>query len=278
MDNVTLKRTIHVSFVPDEEIGGTEGMAAFVKSKEFKQLNVGFALDEGGANVADAFSLAYGEKSRWGMRIHCSGQPGHGSLLLDNTAGEKVMKILDRFYDLREQEKRKLDNDLSLNFGDVTAINLTVVEGGVQDNVIPSEFVLSFDCRIAITVDLEEFEKTLNKWCEEAGEGVWIEYESKQPQIPVTKLDETNPFWMAFKKSFDYMNLELQPLINPGASDVRYLRAIGIPALGFSPINRTPILAHAHNEYLNKNVFLRGIDIYYKIIPALANVDQISNQ
>lgn len=46
---------------------------------------------------------------------------------------------------------------------------------------------------------------------------------------------------------------------------------IGMPALGFSPINRTPILLHDHNEFLEEGVFLRGIDIYQSIIPSLAN-------
>lgn len=40
-------RTVHISFVPDEEIGGTLGMALYVQTPEFKALNVGFALDEG---------------------------------------------------------------------------------------------------------------------------------------------------------------------------------------------------------------------------------------
>ena len=31
-----LKRTIHLSFVPDEEIGGLDGMKVFVHTKEFK--------------------------------------------------------------------------------------------------------------------------------------------------------------------------------------------------------------------------------------------------
>ena len=31
----------------DEEIGGKEGMMQFVHHKAFKELNVGFALDEG---------------------------------------------------------------------------------------------------------------------------------------------------------------------------------------------------------------------------------------
>lgn len=62
------------------------------------------------------------------LRIHCQGQAGHGSLLLDNTAGEKVRVILDKFYEFREQEKKKLDDDPNLNTGDVTSVNLTIVE------------------------------------------------------------------------------------------------------------------------------------------------------
>ena len=47
---------------------------------------------------------------------------------------------------------------------------------------------------------------------------------------------------------------------------------LGIPALGFSPMNNTPILLHDHNEFLNEKVFLRGIDIYCDIIHSVANV------
>jgi hypothetical protein len=33
--------------MPDEEIGGAKGMGKLVETKEFKDMNVGFALDEG---------------------------------------------------------------------------------------------------------------------------------------------------------------------------------------------------------------------------------------
>ncbi|KAF2892227.1 hypothetical protein ILUMI_13943, partial [Ignelater luminosus] len=127
-DNVTLKRTVHVAFSPDEEIGGTEGMGAFAKSKEFGDLNVGFALDEGMPTQENFFSVINGEKTRWVLRIHCPGQPGHGSLLLNNTAGEKVRNILDKLYEFREEEKKKVDADFNLIFGGVTTINLTLME------------------------------------------------------------------------------------------------------------------------------------------------------
>lgn len=53
----------------DEEISGGIGMEAFTKTKEFKELNVGFALDEGGPTPDDVFALFYGEKARWGVYI-----------------------------------------------------------------------------------------------------------------------------------------------------------------------------------------------------------------
>lgn len=46
-NKVQFNRTIHVVFVPEEEIGGVHGMREFVKMKEFKDLNAGFSLDEG---------------------------------------------------------------------------------------------------------------------------------------------------------------------------------------------------------------------------------------
>lgn len=46
----------------------------------------------------------------------------------------------------------------------------------------------------------------------------------------------------------------------------------GCPAIGFSPMNNTPVLLHDHNEFLNKDVFLKGIDIYAAIIADLADV------
>lgn len=35
--------------------------------------------------------------------------------------------------------------------------------------------------------------------------------------------------------------------------------------------NNTPVLLHDHNEFVNEKVFLKGIEIYCGIIPALAN-------
>ncbi|KAI4479434.1 hypothetical protein M0804_011219 [Polistes exclamans] len=272
MSNLRFKRTIHISFVPDEEIGGKLGMKEFVHTNDFKALNIGFALDEGVASPTDTFFMFNGERSIWHVEVHCTGNPGHGSLLLDNTAGEKIRVIINRFMDLRASEKEKLKDTEKYQIGDVTTINLTQLKGGVQTNVIPNELIAMFDVRLDPSVDHDEFEAKIKKWCEEAGEGVFYTFEQKNPKVENTKLDETNPFWIAFKRTCDSLDIKLKIGIFPGGTDSRYVRSVGIPAICFSPMNNTKILLHDHDEYLNKDIFLRGIQIYMKIIPAVANV------
>lgn len=66
------------------------------------------------------------------MTVTCTGQSGHGSLLLKNTPGEKIHYIIEKFMGLRKIESEKLENDPKLTTGDVTTINLTMLTGGSQ--------------------------------------------------------------------------------------------------------------------------------------------------
>jgi aminoacylase len=59
-NNIRLKRTIHLTYVPEEEIGGFEGMKEFVETNDFKNLNAGFSL---------VFLTAYDMFSCYGKRI-----------------------------------------------------------------------------------------------------------------------------------------------------------------------------------------------------------------
>lgn len=270
--NVTLKRTLHVSFVPDEEVGGVLGMNEFVRTDLFRNLNVGFALDEGIASPNDVFRVFYGERTIWQFKLHCPGQTGHGALLLDDTAGEKVRYLIDKFSDFRAGEKKKLETNSSLTIGDVTTVNITTLKGGVQTNVIPEEFVIGVDSRIPVTVDLNEWESTISNWCKESGRDVWIEFERKNSAIPVTKLDDTNIYWTCFQDTLKDLGLSMKLEIFPAGTDSRFLRELGIPAIGFSPINNTPILLHDHDEFLNSNIFLRGIEIYCNLLTKIANI------
>ncbi len=39
--------------------------------------------------------------------------------------------------------------------------------------------------------------------------------------------------------------------------------------MGISPFNRTPILLHDHDEYLERGVYLAGIGLYKAILASL---------
>ncbi|XP_059619088.1 aminoacylase-1-like [Phlebotomus argentipes] len=270
-DGVKLKRTIHATFVPDEEVGGQLGMAKFVHTEDFRALKVGFSLDEGIASPTDTFPVFYAERPTWRVHFNCSGTPGHGSLLLKDTAGEKLRFVLDKMMDFRKAEQSRLVNNTELLIGDVTTVNLTRISGGVQSNVVPPLLTIGFDIRLATEVDHEQFQKQLEKWCAEAGGGIELVFELKDPLVPPTRLDETNIFWVAFKKAIDELKLKIRPQVFPAATDSRYVREIGIPAIGFSPMNNTPVLLHDHDEFLHADVYLRGIEIFRKIIGKVAN-------
>lgn len=124
---IRLKRTVHVSFVPDEEIGGHQGMKAFTETDYFKSMKIGFALDEGSASPNNEFSLTYGERTLFRIWIHCTGTTGHASLLPNDTAIEKLQQILERFTKFRNSEKEKLKNP-GVKIGNVTSMNLTLIK------------------------------------------------------------------------------------------------------------------------------------------------------
>ena len=105
-----------------------------------------------------------------------------------------------------------------------------------------------------------------------AGGGVTIDYMNKFTDRTLTSVLATDPWFAAFKRGCDASGVQTRPQIFSGATDSRFIREVGVPALGFSPMNRTPILLHDHNEFLNEKVFLDGIDVFVNIIREISNV------
>eukprot|EP00050_Salpingoeca_kvevrii_P011550 m.16220 g.16220 ORF g.16220 m.16220 type:complete len:456 (+) comp3484_c0_seq1:29-1396(+) len=263
----TLDRTVHLTWVPDEEIGGAAGMELFVKDPAFKKLNIGFALDEGLANPDEEYRVFYGERVPWWVRVTFEGNPGHASAFIKNTAASKLKAVMDKVFAFRDEQERRLEQP-DTRLGDVTSVNMTIVQGGVQMNVVPAKMEAGFDIRIPPTVDLQEFKKTLDSWCQ--AEGVAYSFDVVNWENPTTDVSDESMWWKRFKGAIDECGLRITKEIFPAATDSRFVRRCGIPAIGFSPMNNTPILLHDHNEFLNEQTYLRGIEIYNVIIPTLA--------
>lgn len=135
------------------------------------------------------------------FKFRFTGNAGHGSILLPNTAGEKLGYVVNKMMEFRASQVKRLEDDPNLFFGDVTTVNLTQLVGGQQNNVVPAELEVVFDLRVAIDVDLVWLEQKALQWCEEAGGGVELEFIRKDDFVPPTKIGEESPFWTAFESA-----------------------------------------------------------------------------
>ena len=52
-------------------------------------------------------------------------------------------KIINWALDYRDVQKKKLDDSPSLKLGEVTSLNMNIIEGGVLPNVVPSHLSAS---------------------------------------------------------------------------------------------------------------------------------------
>lgn len=277
-------RTVYLAFQPDEELGGSRGMAKWVDSPEFRKLNVGFALDEGIASETATATAFYGERTVWWVKLLASGPTGHASRFVEDTAVTKLVTVLNKFMSFRNEQQALLGEGGCAHakatlLGDVVTLNVTALQAGVPGlggefayNVIPEEAMAGVDIRIPPSVSLKDFEEMLQSWLLP---GMKYEFLVKSEVNNPTSTGSDNPYWATFSKSCKEMDCDLSLQVFPAATDGRYLRNVAnIPVIGFSPIQRQPVLLHDHDERLNKYVYLRGIEIYEKVINDLANQPQ----
>lgn len=71
------------------------------------------------------------------VQFRINGTPGHGLVLLPETAGEKATRLMTKLMSFRESQVKRLSEDPKLLIGDVTTVNLTKMSGG-------DEFFLNF--------------------------------------------------------------------------------------------------------------------------------------
>eukprot|EP00834_Sanchytrium_tribonematis_P006580 NODE_498_length_6794_cov_0.318250.p1 type:complete len:396 gc:universal NODE_498_length_6794_cov_0.318250:107-1294(+) len=268
-DKITPYFTWIFSFVPDEEIGGHDGMELFVTKPEFKALQPIFAFDEGLASKEDHYKLYYGERAPFWIKLIARGTAGHGSLLLENTANIKLLKVLNKVSEFRDQQCEKQRNGFKI--GELTSANITMLESGKQVNVIPDTASASVDIRVTPFMSFTEMEQLITNWCSDT---VSFQFIQKFDNQNVTKLED-NPFYNAILETGKQVGISIDNNIFPGATDSRYLRRAGIPAFGISPIRNTPVLLHAHDEYLTVDGYMEGITFYQVLFNELNKIRNV---
>mmetsp|Transcript_15103 Transcript_15103/g.17588 ORF Transcript_15103/g.17588 Transcript_15103/m.17588 type:complete len:307 (-) Transcript_15103:104-1024(-) len=186
-------------------------------------------------------------------------------------------------------KKRKMAKEATktkMTLGDVTSLNITTLQAGVRagdsfvHNCVPPSASCSLDIRISPHVKPSEMKEMLDRWCEECSssveEGHKITWDyigghgNDLQEHALTPIDgSVNPWYRVFGNAIEKMGIKYEPEVFPAATDSRFLRALGIRALGFSPMRNSEIMLHENNKYIEESVFLEGVGVYVRIIEAL---------
>jgi aminoacylase len=128
-------RSVHLSFLPDEEIGSDDGAKRFYASSEFEQLNVGVVLDEGVSSPGADYRVFFGEKAIWRLVIKATGDPSHGSIMMKDTALENLRECLNRIASYRDLQLEKVTSGRA-KVGDVVSIANVYFKAGTPSPTV----------------------------------------------------------------------------------------------------------------------------------------------
>jgi aminoacylase len=167
----------------------------------------------------------------------------------------------------------------------VTTLNVTMLRSGVSLdggrtyslNVVPTLAEAGFDVRISPQLATATFRAMLDEWCAEEGLSwsfaPWVDT-LEEHYVTDTAPSETPLFNIMEAALTAATGARVEREIFPAGTDSQFLRAIGVPAVGFSPLPGTPILLHEHNEALSVATFLTGITTYARVIEELAAAEK----
>merc|ERR1719453_298939 len=112
-----------------------------LSSQWYESLNIELALDEGLASEDGTFSVFYGERLPWWVKVTAKGNTGHGSRFIEGTAVEQIIGVANRALTYRAQQRNLLHKNCShtnacshavaasrkTTMGDVTSLNITML-------------------------------------------------------------------------------------------------------------------------------------------------------
>lgn len=144
-------------------------MECMTNSREFDLLfgKIRLDLDEGFFSKDERIWALYTERVQMAFKIKAEGNSGHGSQFLTNLATNKLAFFEDKVRLFRYQQQSKMERS-NLEIGDVTTINLNMINGGTALNVVPGKTEAWFDVRATPKVKKQDLEDIFCKWATES--------------------------------------------------------------------------------------------------------------
>ncbi len=264
------ERTIHLLAVPDEERGGFGGTGQLIETEVFKNLTVGYVLDEGcPSGDPTSLYLKVDERKPLQIRLTAEGERAHGSKLAAHNATHELVQLLQRIVTHHNVQKELLAGN---DPGTLLSMNITSLESGsYQDgaialNVVSESATATIDIRIPPALRIEDVQILLQNELHH--------FPSITLQVEAT-VDERIPsityetaLYKALAESIAQQGLQPKAVITEGASDLRFHLKQGIDGIGFSPFTNKDTL-HGVNEAVSIDDMIRGKEILIQVLQRL---------
>jgi acetylornithine deacetylase/succinyl-diaminopimelate desuccinylase-like protein len=250
-----------------------------------------------------------GEKTPLWLHVVAHGRPGHGSRPIPDSAPNRLARALDRiiayrtpfkvlpvveeflrdiapyepperarrFRNIKEALKdpsfqKEVEADESLNFLLRDTIQLTMLGGSGQTNVIPPEAWANLDVRLLPGEDPKEFLETIRRVVNDPNVTV-------EPQIAEFRTANYSPTNTALYDAIRRVSAHyfpgtpVVPRLTSGYTENQRYRPLGINAYGFSPYAATEEEGnseHGNDERIRVEEVKRGFRVLYDVVTALA--------
>jgi len=266
---ITLKRTVHLLMVPDEEVGGFKGVNEFVKTEVFSRLNIGFVLDEGVASGADnTLLIKIGERKPIQIRLTSTGTEGHGSKIKCCNAAANLAMLLARIASFQEEQKVRAN---TIEAGQLLSMNITSLQAGVMRNgtvalnVVPNTATATVDIRVPPSITMQQAHAILDDMMHDFPS---IHYEVLATiSDPKGSVSVNSPLYHILAKTIEGQGLQAQSFYFEATTDTRYYLACGIQGFGLTPFTCKENL-HGVDESITVDDLKLGQRIFYDVIRA----------
>ena len=152
------------------------------------------------------------------------------------------------------------------------AVSLTMVNGGIRANIIPSDATATLNARILPDGDIRAFLAELNRIGAEERVTFAIQ---REPQRAPPVSSTTTPLFQAMAAVGAEMapDAAVVPMLSTGATDGAALRAAGIPTYGILPLpleQEDELRMHADNERVPVSSLGWGTEYLYRVLSRVA--------
>ncbi|MDD1764694.1 MAG: M20/M25/M40 family metallo-hydrolase [Candidatus Methanomethyliaceae archaeon] len=252
------KGSVTVLAVVDEE-GKSRGIKYFLSRSKEKYDYAIFGEPSG------VYAVTVGYKGRLLFKVTCKTSPGHaGSPQLFENAVYVAMRLIQRLLSLQEEWRGEEKADLFK----VPTLCITGIEGGIEDNTVPSSCEVTVDVRIPSSMTISELKKkvlsVLNDFKAREGKAeIEINFVDKNPPY---QEDPNSKLVKSFMDSIkEIKGRDCRLLRKSGTADVNdFVMRFRTPAVVYGPGNSK--LDHTPKENVSVEEYLISIDVITAVL------------